>query len=109
MANPLQYNLSFLNNLNIRFKLLLLVVIPMTLMVILSAIYINEYYDKKVQYEKLNDTMELSSSISLLIHETQKERGMSAGYLGSNGKKFGDKLLSQRELTNKNFQCLDRW
>ncbi len=101
MNNPFKYNLSFLNNFTIRVKLILLVVIPMSLMVLLSAFYIYGNYEQKVQYEKLNDTMLFSSSISLLIHETQKERGMSAGYLGSRGKKFGDKLAAQRELTSK--------
>ena len=36
------------------------------------------------------------------MHETQKERGMSAGYIGSNGVKFKDNLTEQKELTNKN-------
>ena len=42
----------------------------------------------------------LSKSLSLLIHETQKERGASAGYLGSHGKKFSTVLQKQRLLTN---------
>ncbi len=104
MINPLKYNLPFVNNLNIRIKLVLLIVIPMSLMVLLSTFYIYENYEKKEEYQKLNNTMMLSSSISLLIHETQKERGMSAGYLGSKGKKFANKLSSQRELTNKRLE-----
>ncbi|MFT5659829.1 MAG: methyl-accepting chemotaxis protein [Sulfurimonas sp.] len=41
----------------------------------------------------------LSQKLSLLIHETQKERGASAGFLGSKGKKFSDILPKQRILT----------
>ena len=41
----------------------------------------------------------LSQKLSLLIHETQKERGASAGFLGSKGKKFSDILPKQRVLT----------
>ena len=99
--NLLNYNLPFLNNYSIRLKLVMLVAIPMTIMVVLSAIYVKENYDKKVNYENIDYSMQLSSSISLLIHETQKERGMTAGYIGSKGKKFADKLPNQRELTNK--------
>jgi methyl-accepting chemotaxis protein len=36
-----------------------------------------------------------------LVHELQKERGMSAGFVGSKGAKFADKLVDQRKLTDK--------
>ncbi len=51
----------------------------------------------------LNRTQELnilSQKLSLFIHETQKERGASAGFLGSKGKKFTQILPKQRVLTN---------
>nr|MBP8276837.1 nitrate- and nitrite sensing domain-containing protein [Propionivibrio sp.] len=32
-----------------------------------------------------------------LIHELQKERGMSAGFIGSRGSKFGPELAEQRK------------
>ena len=41
----------------------------------------------------------LSIKLSLLIHETQKERGASAGFLGSKGTKFIEILPKQRVLT----------
>jgi len=48
--------------------------------------------------EKLNV---LSQRLSYLIHETQKERGASAGFLGSGGKKFVDIMQKQRVLTTQ--------
>ena len=56
--------------------------------------------------KKLEVLVTLSSNLSRLIHETQKERGMSAGYLGSHGKKFGNLLVTQRKLTNKRIKEL---
>ena len=50
--------------------------------------------------KELKKLVDLSEALSLLIHETQKERGMSAGYLGSKGKKFGTILNKQRILTD---------
>ena len=50
--------------------------------------------------KELKKLVDLSEALSLLIHETQKERGMSAGYLGSKGKKFKDMLPNQRVLTD---------
>jgi len=48
-------------------------------------------YDGKEQLNELNQLqslVQLSTSISLFVHETQKERGASAGFLGSSGKKL---------------------
>lgn len=50
-----------------------------------------------------------SEKLSLFIHETQKERGESAGFLGSSGKKFVSKLPAQRRLTDKRFQELSKY
>jgi len=49
---------------------------------------------------RLEELVGLSSQISLLVHETQKERGASAGFIGSRGKKFKDKIPAQRKLTD---------
>ena len=42
----------------------------------------------------------LAPDVSNLVHELQKERGNSAGYIGSKGAKFTDSLASQRTATN---------
>jgi len=54
---------------------------------------------------KLETLIELSKKLSELIHETQKERGMSAGFLGSKGKKFATMLPKQRMLTDEKIRC----
>ncbi|WP_024787199.1 MULTISPECIES: methyl-accepting chemotaxis protein [unclassified Lebetimonas] len=51
--------------------------------------------------KELSSIMQLSRSLSLLIHETQEERGMSAGFIGSKGKKFVNLLAKQRKLTDE--------
>lgn len=40
----------------------------------------------------------IGAAAGALIHEAQKERGMTAGFIGSGGQKFGDMLAGQREL-----------
>ncbi len=106
MFNPITYNPQFLNNLGVRSKLVLLVSIPLTLMVLLGTYFGYKSYQEKQEYVKTQVIMVLSSKISLLLHETQKERGMSAGYLGSKGEKFKEKLQGQRELTNTRLEEL---
>lgn len=44
--------------------------------------------------------------VSNLVHELQKERGLSAGFIGSRGARFGNELGSQRELTDRFRQAL---
>ncbi|MCX6075273.1 MAG: methyl-accepting chemotaxis protein [Campylobacterales bacterium] len=51
-----------------------------------------------LQAEELNI---LSQKLSLLIHETQKERGASAGFISSKGKEFTEILPKQRPLTTE--------
>ena len=43
----------------------------------------------------------LGVKMSALVHETQKERGMSAGFLGSKGLKFVTELPAQRGQTDQ--------
>ena len=44
---------------------------------------------------------ETSAGNSLLLHELQMERGMSSGYIASNGKVFADDLVRQRRMTDQ--------
>jgi methyl-accepting chemotaxis protein len=60
---------------------------------ILSSISTNN------EMEKLSEYTKLSSIYSELVHELQKERGMTAGFLGSEGTKFAEKLPRQRKET----------
>lgn len=64
---------------------------------------------KKKQLARTEVLVGLSEKLSLFIHETQKERGMSAGFLGSEGKKFGDILPGQRHLSNDRLKELNSY
>jgi methyl-accepting chemotaxis protein len=46
----------------------------------------------------------LSVVYSELVHELQKERGMTAGFIGSKGAKFANKLKNQRQETDSKNQ-----
>jgi len=50
--------------------------------------------------------MLLAKLIANMIHETQKERGMTAGFIGSNGKSFAEQLPNQRLEGNKRIAIL---
>jgi len=93
----------------IKKKLMLLLALPLFGLIVMSAKSILTDYTNKQSLEKLKIGIELSSKISILVHETQKERGATAGFLGSKGKKFTDTLPKQRELTNSKAQEFKRF
>ncbi|XXF41961.1 methyl-accepting chemotaxis protein [Sulfurimonas sp. NW9] len=88
----------------IKSKLNLITAIVVSFALVIIGLTINTALkeDTVVQQSKMLNVM--SQKLSLLIHETQKERGASAGYLGSKGKKFAGILPKQRELTDKRNQ-----
>jgi PAS domain S-box-containing protein len=64
----------------------------------------NLFYIKYNNYKSLlnlENGVNISIQLSNLVHELQKERGMSTGYISSNGKKFKEQLKIQRILTDK--------
>ena len=46
--------------------------------------------------------------MNTLVHEMQKERGYSAGFLASGGKNFPDKVKEQRRLTGQSIDEMQR-
>ena len=90
-----------LSRLTIRGKMLLLVVLPTIALFYYTVTDLQEHFEFKQKVEKVKQLVKLSESLSRLVHETQKERGASAGYTGSHGKKFVEKLPAQRKLTDR--------
>ena len=91
---------------NIKTKLNIITAIVVTFAVIIIGSTINKAYHEKMSIEQASELNILSQKLSLLIHETQKERGASAGFLGSKGSKFADIVPKQRILTNTKYKNL---
>ena len=101
--------MKFLDNLPIKSKLVLLLFFPIMGFIILSVTQSINAYSKLNTMNKIEIVSVLATKISALVHETQKERGMTAGYLGSKGLKFKDKLPSQRKLADTKFNDLESY
>ena len=91
---------------SIKRKLLFVLAIVMAYLFLNIFQVMNESFNQKKKLSEAATLNTLSSKLSLFIHETQKERGMSAGFLGSEGKKFGDVLPKQRMLTDESLSQL---
>ena len=87
----------------IKNKLKLITAIVVSFAVVIIALTVNDAFKKEAVIAQAKELNILSQKLSLLIHETQKERGASAGFLGSKGKKFGAILKKQRVLTDDRY------
>lgn len=85
----------------IKRQLALVSIVVIFVALLLGIKTIMEGQTKLHNIHDLQNIVTLSTSISLFVHESQKERGTSAGFIGSSGKKFADKLPPQRQLTDK--------
>ncbi|MGX9417516.1 methyl-accepting chemotaxis protein [Vibrio sp. RC27] len=86
--------------LSIKQKLVLVFVPLLLTMLYFSCSKIYSSYNLKNAADRVHVYIELAAYNSRLVHELQKERGMSAGYLGSNGTKFADQLPAHRLKTD---------
>ena len=84
----------------IKYKLNLILALVVSFSLIILGLTVIKAINEKSSLERALSLNILSQKLSLLIHETQKERGASAGFLGSKGKKFIKILPKQRVLTN---------
>jgi methyl-accepting chemotaxis protein len=90
----------------IKYKLNLITVIVVSFALVIIAITLNKTITNSAQIAQAQSLNTLSQKLSLVIHETQKERGASAGFIGSKGNQFGDILPKQRQDTAKQYADL---
>lgn len=75
-------------------------ILPILGMVIFSGLSALEKRGDSLRMARLQSMADLAPVASALAHELQKERGMSAVFIGSTGKVFADELPKQRRLTD---------
>ncbi len=85
----------------VKTKIALLAGIPLLLILAFTISGISEKYRTLDEINRLEQLSRLSVKISALVHETQKERGRTGGFMGSKGKKFEAELEQQRNKTDE--------
>ena len=88
----------------IKLKLILINVLVTIFLFLIILLAVVDVLNQRAMLEKGISLNILSQKLSALIHETQKERGASAGFIASGGKKYVDILPKQR-LTTDNKKC----
>ncbi len=93
---------------NVSFKkqfLILLAPLFVVLLISMSLEAITQYKSYNSASES-KSIIELAIKINAVVHEIQKERGASAGFLSSKGSQFADILTKQRQETDVKIQQL---
>ncbi len=98
--------MNFLDRLSFSRKLYLLLALPVLALMTYTLVSFYGIYQDTRKYDNVKVLAQLSVKISDVVHETQKERGMSAGFIGSKGAKFRDQLAKQRQLTDTKKRAL---
>lgn len=99
--------MSFISNIKIRNKLILMLIFPIAGLLYFSF---NETWDKSRLATEMKKLQVLSAGavkISPLVHELQKERGASSVFIGSKGTEFVSELPAQRSDTDKKIAELE--
>ena len=101
-------NWQWIGNLTIFQKLALLALPSLFISIIYGGMFVHNKYQTRQQLTLIMSLTELAVTNSAFVHELQKERGMSAGFIGSQGNAFKDNLPQQRQLTNQHGNIHDQ-
>ena len=92
---------TLFSKLKIRTRIAIALSLPLLGLLVLSAISFTNQLNTSGEMGRLGELAELAPEISALVHELQKERGASAGFIGQKGQgAFREKLVSQRQSTD---------
>ncbi|MBA3003333.1 MAG: methyl-accepting chemotaxis protein [Desulfurivibrio sp.] len=98
--------MAFIKQLTIKSMLRLLVCLPLLFLIAILISTSAERYTTLRQAASIKELTAIAGLSTEIAHEAQKERGMTAGFLGSKGEKFADRLPSQRAETDNRIAAL---
>ena len=95
---------QIVNNLTLRNKILLIVVPLFLIIIVLFSLWFIDEYNRITDAKNIITGVDLSIKSNELVHNIQKERGLSQGYIASSGEKFREELASVRKDTDQTYQ-----
>lgn len=95
---------ALLNRLSYSKRILVLILFPLAGISIFSIVTILDHIratkQTQLEIDSVTELTELGTVIAGAIHEWQKERGRSAGYLGSGGNRFSSEIRAQHRSSD---------
>jgi methyl-accepting chemotaxis protein len=92
---------------SIRTKLIILLLIPTLAFLWFSIASFRDAQSQAAENSKVS-SLAVATTLSAFVHESQKERGLTGGFLGSKGTKYSSELQSQRKLTDERVADLNK-
>jgi len=92
---------SFFRNTKIGLRIIMALVLPVAGLLAFSGFLVFDKYQTSADMGQVQELAVVAPVISAVVHEMQKERGMSAGFIASKGAKFAQDLPGQRKLTDE--------
>ena len=93
--------MNLIQNLSFRLKLLLIAIPPLLGIIFYSIIFIFNLISEKINIEANKRQIQEIEVLSKIVHFMQIERGLSVGFVSSNGSENSDKLLETRQKISK--------
>ena len=98
---------TILQKISIKSRLYAIILIPSAAMLAIFYFILSDLSSQSDQLKKLSNSIEMAPKISAVIHELQKERGRSAGFLGARDKQdLISPLNAQRALSDQAIDAL---
>ncbi len=86
--------------LSFRSKVIAVVLVPLATVMFLGGLGTHARNRRAHEMSGIRQFVDLSAEVGALVHELQKERGRTAGFLGFDGAQFGNELAAQRLATD---------
>ncbi|MDY4316412.1 nitrate- and nitrite sensing domain-containing protein [Pectobacterium actinidiae] len=97
-----------LHHISIRSKFILALLPPILALLWFSFSGVMERRSTENEMIRMAKLITLARDAGEYAHQLQRERGLSAGYFGSQGKNFGPELATQRQATDRAQQVLEQ-
>ncbi len=100
---------KFMNTMTIKQRLVFLSITILLVIFSYSSKLSYDTYNSYLNHDEASELVQLSVKLSSVLHELQKERGASAGFISSKGKKFSDILPRQHTDTDLKIKELEEF
>ena len=89
-----------IKNLSFKYKLYLLIFLPILMIVILFSITVNNFYNQIKNDNKVYQNILITKTISNVLNQLQTERDISAFFVTSKGEKLKNEMIAERKKTD---------
>jgi methyl-accepting chemotaxis protein len=100
--------MAILRQLSLAWKMVLILLVPLIGLLIFGVQGVEERRRVIAECKALKTLADVAVQIGNVVHELQKERGRSSGFLGSRGQKFAFELQNQRASTDRALEGFTR-